>query len=226
MPPYLRSELQAWPTACPNRRSRGRRSLKRPTPATILRLWLSFGIQSFGGGNATLALIRRSVVEQNGWLTDAEFVSYWALCQITPGINLLALTILLGRRFGGARGIALAMIGLLAPSGAITVLLTALYRHFEGSRGVEALVRGVIPATLALGFVTAVNMGRPLLEESKREGRWSLATSVFLLLLAGIAEFLWPVPVIALLIACGLIAGVAKTLRRAGGEANEELAAT
>src|SRR5579872_5446806 len=92
----------------------------------ILRVWLAVGIQSFGGGAATLALMRRAVVDQHHWLTDELFTRDWAICQVTPGINLIAITILIGRRIASARGILLALIGLLFPSVSITILLTAL----------------------------------------------------------------------------------------------------
>ncbi|HEX6632163.1 MAG TPA: chromate transporter, partial [Gemmatimonadaceae bacterium] len=70
-------------------------------------------IQSFGGGSATLYLIRRAAVTRNRWLTDEEFARYWGICQIAPGINILGLVILIGWRVAGAAGIALALGGLL-----------------------------------------------------------------------------------------------------------------
>src|SRR5438105_7826591 len=97
---------------------------RSPSPRLFLRVWLGLGLQSFGGGAATLTLIRRAAVEQYGWLSEAEFTRAWALVQIAPGINLLALTILIGRRTLGAKGIALALLGLLLPSVTVTVLLT------------------------------------------------------------------------------------------------------
>ena len=54
----------------------------------FLRAWLSIGIQSFGGGAATLYLIRRTAVERHGWLSNEEFTRDWGICQIAPGINL------------------------------------------------------------------------------------------------------------------------------------------
>src|SRR5579872_4807375 len=77
----------------------------------LLCIWLAVGVQSFGGGGTTLVLIRRAAVEQYGWLSAAEFTRQWGLCQMAPGINLLALVILLGRRVAGMRGIALGLLG-------------------------------------------------------------------------------------------------------------------
>jgi len=37
-------------------------------------------------------------VEERGWVEEEEFARFWALCQIAPGINLIALTILIGEK--------------------------------------------------------------------------------------------------------------------------------
>ena len=148
----------------------------------ILRVWLGLGLQSFGGGTATLYLIRRAVVERYGWLSDDEFTRSWAVCQIAPGINLVGLTILIGWRLARVRGLLLALLGLLGPSVSITVLMTALYTRVQGLGLVQAGLRGIIPAAAGLGLLLAQQMARPLLRDSRNEGRASLAVSIVLLL--------------------------------------------
>src|SRR5262245_38892185 len=39
---------------------------KQPSPLQLLRIWTMIGMQSFGGGSATLYLIRRVAVERHG----------------------------------------------------------------------------------------------------------------------------------------------------------------
>src|SRR5262245_46439477 len=122
------------------------------SPWQQLLIWLNIGIQSFGGGAATLYLIRRAAVEQHGWLTDEEFTRYWGICQISPGINLVGLSILIGWRVARWLGVALALAGLLVPSAAITVALTAGYASVEQVPVVRAALRGMAPATVGLGL--------------------------------------------------------------------------
>ena len=171
----------------------------------FLRVWLLIGLQSFGGGTTTLALIRRAVVERHGWLAEAEFTRYWALCQLAPGINLLALAVLIGRRLAGTAGIFLALLGLLLPSAAITLLLTVFFERVQGEAGVQAALRGVIPATVGLGLLTAVQMARPLLLESRREGRERFVLSVLLLAGSGVALALMDIPVFGIMALVGAI---------------------
>ena len=171
----------------------------------LFRVWLSLGLQSFGGGAATLALIRRASVDTHGWLTEAEFARFWSLVQIAPGINLLALTILIGRRTAGTKGIALAVAGLLLPSAAVTVALTASYQHVQGTPLVRDALHGIIPATVGLGLVAAWQIARPALLQSRREGRGNLAFSLALLLASGAVMKWGHPPVLVILLGAGVL---------------------
>jgi chromate transporter len=154
---------------------------RAPSSALLLRVWLGLGVQSFGGGATTLYLIRRAVVDRYGWISDDEFTRVWAVCQVAPGINLLCLTILIGWRLRRVRGIIVALAGLLLPSVVITVLLTMLYARIQGLAMVQAALRGIVPATVGLGAVLALQLALPLLRESRREGSISFAAGVVLL---------------------------------------------
>lgn len=171
--------------------------------ASFLTDWLWIGLQSFGGGVATLTLIRHVSVEKRRWLSDADFTRYWSLVQMAPGINLLGLTILLGRRAHGWSGVGASVLGLLAPSVTITAALTAVYVRFEGSPAVAAALRGVVPATVGLGILTAIQMGRPLLAESRRLGIVWFALAVCVLLASAAALLRWAQAVVPILLLSG-----------------------
>src|SRR5262245_61942163 len=117
-----------------------------PPPAIPLRalflVWLGIGGQSFGGGQATLALIRQAVVEKHGWVSEEEFARDLTLCQSVPGMNLLALTNLIGSRLAGAPGVAVSLLGLLLPSVTLTIVITATIRHVQHHPAVQAALRG------------------------------------------------------------------------------------
>jgi chromate transporter len=171
----------------------------------LLSIWTGIGLQSFGGGAATLYLIRRAAVEQHAWLSDEEFARYWGICQIAPGINILGLVTLIGWRVRGPLGIALALLGLLLPSAAITVVLTAIYAGVKDQPLVRAALRGVVPATVGLGLLLIYGMLRPLLQSSRREGRGSLALSVAVLLGSALLVGLAHVSVLAALWGAGTL---------------------
>ena len=186
-----------------------------------MRVWLVLGFQSFGGGAATLTLIRRTVVEQQGWISEAEFTRDWALVQIVPGINLLGLTILIGRRVAGFKGVALALLGLLLPSVTITILLAALYERIQNLELVEAALRGVVPATVGLGLLTTVYMVRPALVASLSEGKTSFLLSGMLLLGSGMVVAWWHWPVILVLCTAGTVSANASWWRHKAHQGKE-----
>jgi chromate transporter len=162
-------------------------------------MWTVIGAQSFGGGAATLYLIRRMAVERNGWLTDDELTRYWGICQIAPGINILGLVVLIGWRVSGALGATLSLTGLLLPSATITIGLTSIYAGIRDMAMVRAAIAGVIPATVGLGSLLSFMMVRPLLNDARSEGRTSTAVAVVLLLGCTIVAALARIPVIAIL---------------------------
>jgi chromate transporter len=175
------------------------------SPVKLLRLWFSLGIQSFGGGMATLALIRTTFVDQLQVLSAEEFTEHFALCQMSPGINLLALMILLGRRTGGAFGIAIALTGFLLPSVAITMLVTACYAHIQQVEWVKAATRGIIPATVGVGLVVSGQMALPMLKAARRDGLWTLGFYCALIAASIAIERQFPRAVLGVLLGGGAL---------------------
>ncbi len=165
---------------------------------------------------ATLALLRKAVVDEQRWLTDVEFARFWALVQLAPGINLLALIILIGRKTAGVRGIFLALLGLLLPSVGITLLLTATYAHVQQAPLVREALSGIIPAVVGLGLVTAWQIARPPLRQSRRAGWGSLSLSLLLLAASGLAAGGSHLPVLLILCGAGGIGAVWNVWRRRG----------
>lgn len=181
----------------------------KPSLFQLLRIWFLIGLQSFGGGTATLFLIRRAAVEQYGWLSAEEFTRDWALVQAAPGINLLGITILVGRRVAGIVGALVSLLGLLLPSVSITILMTALYADLRNSPLIQAALHGIVPATVGLGLILTINMARPLLEASKRESTLNLIVAIVILVGSGLAVIIWQLPVILVLCSAGVLGGLA-----------------
>lgn len=180
---------------------------------SLFAIWLSLGAQSWGGGSATLLLIRREVVERRAWMDGDEFTRAWAICQVAPGINLLGLTILIGWKQRRALGASVALLGLLLPSVTITALLTAGYATVRDSPVVAAALRAVVPATVGLGIVLSWQMVAPLLKQARWRGTSDLVVSVGIVIGSGAALALWQPPVILVLIAGGGVGALWRVLR-------------
>lgn len=182
-------------------------SASRPAPGAwrLLGIWAGIGLQSFGGGTSTLLLIQRTFIERRGWLTMEEFTQLWSLCLLAPGMNLVAVTALIGKRLGGTRGIAVSVAGLLLPSATITCLLAALFVRAEHSAVVQAALRGVVPATAGIMILVAVNFARPLIRARVTIGRWYPWASAVLVPLFALALIAWNVSTIAIVVSATLL---------------------
>jgi len=178
----------------------------------LFRVWLGIGLQSFGGGTTTTLLIRRSAVDIHQWTTDEQFNRDWALCQVTPGINLIAMTILLGKQIAGWRGIVICLAGLLLPSVMLTAIITAGFLAIRDLPTVKGALRGILPATVGLGLVTACQMAYPPLRTSWNRGTWQILFAIIVLISS--AGVLWSgtVSVTVVLLSAGVIGAVESVL--------------
>ena len=175
----------------------------------LFGIWLRIGLQSFGGGAATLYLMRLESVERQQWLTDEEFSRNWGICQIAPGINLLGQTILIGWKVAGAPGVVVSLGGLLLPSVSITMLITAIYARIQDLMLVRAALHGVVPATVGLGLLLGFQMARPILVRSRAESSVSLTFSVSVIAVSALLVGLMHAPVVGTLWGAGILSAIA-----------------
>ncbi len=177
----------------------------RPGVWPLLRLWGLIGLQSFGGGASTLFLIRREFVDKRGWLDKDEFGRYWNLSNLTPGINLIALTILIGRKLGGTTGILVSLVGLLLPSAMITCLLTAGFKVVETLPIIQVILRGIVPATGGIMLAVALQFGRPLLKLAWEEGKFITGISLAIIIFSALVIIFFKVSVVLVLIGAAML---------------------
>lgn len=177
----------------------------QPTHWQLFRIWAAIGLQSFGGGASTTFLIQQTFIEKRGWLSMEEFLRLWNLCLLTPGINLIAVTTLIGKRLGGAGGIAVSLAGLLLPSAIITCLLTAGFQSVEHLPAVQAMLKGIVPATGGIMLVVALRFAVPLMKSGWNEGKIMLFASVIMILAVAAALIVLKLSVVVVIIGAALL---------------------
>ena len=180
----------------------------RPSKWQLFRIWASVGLQSFGGGASTTLLIQRAFIEKHNWLSIEEFTHLWNLCVITPGINLVALTVLIGRKLGGVWGIVVSLAGLLLPSATITCLLAATFKQIENQAVVQEVLRGVIPATGAIMLLVGWNFALPIIRRGHKEGVLYLLGSSVVIIACALAIILLKISVIIIIPGAAFLGGL------------------
>jgi chromate transporter len=176
-----------------------------PTIWKLFRIWTNIGLQSFGGGASTSFLIQRTFIDKYGWMTMEEYMHMWNLCIFTPGINLVALTVLIGRKLGGTWGIVVSLAGMLLPSGLITCLLAAGFQLIQHIPTVQAIVRGVVPATAGIMLVVGLRFAQPLIRVAWKEGWLRLGLSVIFIAFCALTIITLKISVIPVLLVTAVL---------------------
>ena len=100
----------------------------------FLKLFLTFleiGAVPFGGGYGMISLIREKVL-LNGWLSEAEFLSFIAVSESTPGPLAVNMATFIGASQGGVLGALCATLGVVLPSFFIILLIAGLIVSLDG----------------------------------------------------------------------------------------------
>lgn len=123
----------------------------------LIALTIHFGLLSllaFGGAGALTPEIHRVVVEQQGWLTQREFVDYFAIAQAAPGPNVLFIT-LIGWHVAGVVGALAATLAMCLPGAAFTWVIAGLWQRFRDHPLRQRIQQGIAPLTVGLVCCTA-----------------------------------------------------------------------
>lgn len=176
----------------------------KPTLAELASVFARYANTTFGGGSATIAVLRQQVVAKRSWISEPEFELSYALSRLTPGTNLLAFCTASGwtsRRWPGAL-VALAAASI--PCSILAVVVTIFYEQLRGSTYFLAALGGALAAAVAIMVATAWVFAEPHVKAAPWKAATVAAcsaglavglelTPVTILLLAALAGLLWPV---------------------------------
>jgi chromate transporter len=139
--------------------------------------YLMLSLISLGGAISTTPEMHRFLVEQQGWLTQAQFNESIALAQASPGPNVLFVALMgwhVGMNAGSTTaallGVATTMFGILIPSTTLTYVAAQWGHRNRELRAVRAFKQGMAPVVIALLLSTAWILGGA----TGQSGNWRL----------------------------------------------------
>jgi chromate transporter len=123
--------------------------------------YLGLSLLSIGGAISTAPEMHRYLVDQQRWLTEAQFNASIAIAQAAPGPNVLFVA-LLGWNVGvnagdygtGLIGVFATMLGIMLPSTTLTYLAAQWGHKNRELRAVRAFKQGMSPIVIALLVAT------------------------------------------------------------------------
>ena len=129
---------------------------------TLFWSFLKIGLFTFGGGYAMIPLIRREVVDRRAWVEETHFLKLLTLAQSAPGPLALNVSVFVGYKVRGFRGALSTTGGVVLPSFVIILLVAMFFHHIRDNRVVEAALRGMRPAVVALIAAPLFSLARGL----------------------------------------------------------------
>lgn len=130
--------------------------------------FLSLSLLAVGGAISTVPDMHRYLVDQQLWLTDAQFNASIAIAQAAPGPNVLFVALMgwnVGLNAGGLglalQGVAISMLGILLPSCSLTYMASRWGHENRELRAVRAFKQGMAPIVVALLIATGWILATP-----------------------------------------------------------------
>lgn len=128
---------------------------------SLLSHYLMLSLLSIGGAISTLPEMHRYLVEQQHWLSDAQFNASVAIAQAAPGPNVLFIALMgwnvglnSGSAWAGLLGVLITMGGILLPSTTLTYVAARWGHQNRELRAVRAFKLGLAPIVIGLLIAT------------------------------------------------------------------------
>lgn len=159
--------------------------------STLFHAFLRIGILSFGGPAAQIALMHKVLVEDEGWLSEAQYLNALSFCMLLPGPEAMQLATYSGWRLRGVSGGLIAGLLFVLPGAAVIFALAALYVLYGDLPLVALLFLGVKSAVLIIVLEALLKVAKRALHGLDH---WILAGLAFV----GIFLFSFPFPLIVI----------------------------
>ena len=128
----------------------------------LLALFGYFALLSLfavGGANAAIPEMHRIAVDVMHWMTDSQFADNFAIAQVSPGPNVIVVT-LIGYHVAGLAGAALATVGMCGPTCAVAFFVARFWDRFKDAPWRIAIQAGLVPVSLGLIAASAFVLAR------------------------------------------------------------------
>jgi chromate transporter len=134
----------------------------------LFAIALTFATMSLfavGGANSAIPEMHRVAVEVRHWLTDRQFADVYAISQLSPGPNVLIVT-LIGYSVAGIAGALVATLAMCVPTAVLALFVSRFLARSSQARWPAILQAALVPLSIGLmgasGFILARTSDRTL----------------------------------------------------------------
>jgi len=136
----------------------------RPHFSELLRVFARIGLISFGGPAGQIALMHRELVEERGWVDEAQYLHALNFCHLLPGPEAQQLATWIGWKLHGWRGGLAAGLLFVVPGALVMLGLAMVYGLAANLAWFAALFLGIKAAVLTVVAQALLRIGRRALD--------------------------------------------------------------
>lgn len=129
-----------------------------PDENPIWALIATFGLMSLfavGGAAAAVPEMHRIAVEVHHWMTEKQFADAYAISQLSPGPNVLIVT-LIGYAVAGIPGALAATLAMCLPTALLAYSVSRLLNRSAASRWPAIIQAALVPLSIGLMAASAL----------------------------------------------------------------------
>ena len=126
---------------------------------TLFGYFALLSLFAVGGANAAIPEMHRIAVDVMHWMTDRQFADNFAIAQVSPGPNVIVVT-LIGYHVAGLAGAAVATVGMCGPTCLLAFFVARVWDRFKDAPWRIAIQAGLVPVSLGLIGASAFVLAR------------------------------------------------------------------
>ncbi|HOO97285.1 MAG TPA: chromate transporter [Caldisericia bacterium] len=130
---------------------------------TYLKIFFTFlkiGVMGFGGGWATVGVMKHELVTSQGLLTADQFNNVVYVIGLTPGPVAVSGSAIIGKKIAGFGGSLCAVLGIITPPILIGLTLYMILLKYGDNYYVKGFMRGLGPAIVAVVLFVVIGIGK------------------------------------------------------------------
>jgi chromate transporter len=116
---------------------------------TLIWTFVLMSFFAIGGANSAIPEMHRVAVDINHWMTDRQFADVFAISQLSPGPNVLIVT-LIGYSVAGIFGALAATLAMCGPTAILAYYVSGLLRRSSHSRWPAIIQAALVPLSIGL----------------------------------------------------------------------------
>jgi chromate transporter len=129
-----------------------------PEANPVATLIWTFGLMSLfavGGANSAIPEMHRVAVDVHHWMTDKQFADVFAISQLSPGPNVLIVT-LIGYSVAGISGALAATVAMCGPTAMLAYYVSRFLARASHSRWPAIIQAALVPLSIGLMAASAL----------------------------------------------------------------------